>query len=280
MLGHSVGLMDFAQGAKAVDVLGVARVLATSSVRGDEGATFDARTQSLQLTTVSVRLGRAGFVRKPTPIAVARVPFATPARTPAMEVGTIEGSSPVVHRRGMSRRTGIGSPTPSVAISRIPSPEDRAHATSEQDQMVEAAFTHGGQRPGLDDLLARLTGELERRRDRAAGDRPGRGGWLARRPGSAPRSSTAMRSAERARRRGRRRFSDQPAGLFKPGMLRGLAQLLARRRDLRPAIETVFVRSGDVGADVLVDLLVASNLASERRAYGAHWRSARRRRSP
>ena len=272
MLGHSVGLMDFAQGAKAVDVLGVARVLATSSVRGDEGATFDARTQSLQLTTVSVRLGRAGFVRKPTPIAVARVPFATPARTPAMEVGTIEGSSPVVHRRGMSRRTGIGSPTPSVAISRIPSPEDRAHATSEQDQMVEAAFTHGGQRPGLDDLLARLTGELNVAATpalladltRTCEDMARDGLWV-----GVAQLLHAMAERERVVTDAdvKRAFLINLRRLFKPGMLRGLAQLLARRRDLRPAIETVFVRSGDVGADVLVDLLVASNLASERRAY-------------
>ena len=49
--------------------------------------------------------------------------------------------------------------------------------------------------------------------------------------------------------------------------MRGLAQLLSRRRELRGAIESIFVRSGEAGAEILVELLVASNVASERRAY-------------
>lgn len=277
MAGHSVGLLDFAHGAKAVDVLGVARVLAMSSVQGDEGAAFDARLQSLQLTTVSARLGRAGFVRKPTPIAGARIPFATPARTPAMGMSAMEGAAmegrPLgVHRRGLSRRVGIGSPTPSVAMSRLPSPEDDDDVTPERDQMVEAAFTQTGQRVGLDAQLARLMGvltgdaapallaDLTRTCEEMARD----GLWVD--------VAQALHALVRRERDVtdvdvKRAFLINLRHLFKPGVLRGLAQLLARRRDLRPAIEAVFVRAGDVGADVLIDLLVSSSLASERRAY-------------
>lgn len=55
--------------------------------------------------------------------------------------------------------------------------------------------------------------------------------------------------------------------LFKPGILRGIAQLLPRRRELREPVQQILARSGEAGSDVLIELLVSSDHSSERRAY-------------
>lgn len=268
MAGHSVGLLDFAHGARAADVLGVARVLASAPVQGDEGMTFDARLSVLQLTTVHVRLGRAGFVRRATPIATTRVPPAGPARTPGLGIIAIEG--PPAASRG--RDLGIGAPTPSSGMPRIPASPARAAEADEQERMVEAAFTRVGQPQGLDELFRRLDGELDGRNapvllddlTRATEDFARDGLWV----GVADiLERLVAREARLTDGDVRRAFLIHLRRLFKPGVLRGLAQLLAKRRDLRGQVEAIFVRSGEVGADVLLELLVASNLASERRAY-------------
>ncbi|HMN08387.1 MAG TPA: hypothetical protein PKC83_06325, partial [Gemmatimonadaceae bacterium] len=82
MAGHSVRALAFTPAVKAADLLGVARVLATPPVAGDDGQNFDARTLALRLTTVSVTLGHGGFVRRPTPIAVTRAIVAEPTPPP------------------------------------------------------------------------------------------------------------------------------------------------------------------------------------------------------
>jgi len=291
MAGHSVGLLDFAHGAKAADVLGVARVLASSPIQGDEGMTCDARLSGLQLTTVTVRLGRAGFVRRATPIATTRVGPAGPtgpARTPGLGIVAIEG--PPASPRG--RDLGIGAPTPSAGMLHVASSRDAAPRTAapsgaapsgaapsgrgmdaeEQDRMVEAAFTRAGQPQGLDELLRRLDGELDGHTapivlddlTRASEDLARDGLWV----GVADVLARLVAREERLTDGDlKRAFLIHLRRLFKPGVLRGLAQLLAKRRELRSQVEPIFVRAGEVGADVLLELLVSSNLASERRAY-------------
>ncbi|MEO6444817.1 MAG: hypothetical protein ABIZ91_16100, partial [Gemmatimonadaceae bacterium] len=63
MAGHSVSLLDISRGANAADVLKIARLLTEAPVHGDEGAHFDSRLVLLDLKSVSVRLGRGGFMR-------------------------------------------------------------------------------------------------------------------------------------------------------------------------------------------------------------------------
>jgi hypothetical protein len=142
----------------------------------------------------------------------------------------------------------------------------------EQDRMVEAAFTRVGQPQGLDDLFRRLDGELDGRTapvvlddlTRATEDFARDGLWV----GVADVLGRLVGREERLTDGDvKRAFLIHLRRLFKPGVLRGLAQLLAKRRDLRTQVEPIFVRAGEVGADVLLELLVSSNLASERRAY-------------
>ena len=272
MAAHSVGLLDFSAGSKAGDVLGVARVLASAAVQGDEGANFDRRLASLQLTTVAVRMGRAGFVRRPTPLARTREEVAPTRRTPGLGIQAIEGP-PSAPRAVIARELGIGAPTPVPAMWRIRADGPADHAgISEQDRMVEAAFSRQGHAGDLGDLLRRLEGELSKDSapavlddlSRTAEDAAREGRWevvselLHRMIGreSMPTDGDVKRT-----------FLIHLRRLFKPGVLRGVAQLLAKRRDLREQVEGIFVRTGEAGAEVLLDLLVTSNLATERRAY-------------
>lgn len=279
MAGHSVGLLAFSEAAKAMDVLGVARALGTSPHQGDEGAAFDALVLPLQLTTVTVTLGRVGFVRRATPIATSRfTPIATtritparPARTPGLGLSPLERAvtPPVVAR---VREIGIGVPTPAAAMRSVSEPTPAQDDAAFQDRIVEAAFSRPGRSPALRELIQRLEGELDARSapgvlddlTHATEDASREGRWA---DVADVLRHLVVREAQITDSDVKRAFLIHLRRLFKPGVLRGLAQLLGKRRELRSAIESVFVRAGEAGADVLVELLVASNVASERRAY-------------
>ena len=55
--------------------------------------------------------------------------------------------------------------------------------------------------------------------------------------------------------------------LNQSGLLRGLARLLPRRRELRDDAIRVLARYGETASDVLIELLVSTDAAPERRAY-------------
>jgi len=273
MAAHSVSNLDFASPPRAADVLGVARVLASAAVHGDEGTNFDARALALGLTTVTMQLGRAGFVRRATPFAspaiTRRMPGAPPARTPTIGSlviadGAHAAPSPDGHEMG------IGAPRESVPRSMEASGSSGA---GDQAGMLERAFTRSGRGTGLEDLFDRLdepdlpadsVPALLEELSRAAEDFARDGLWA----GCAEvMRRMVVRERDVTDPDAKRAFVIHLRRLCKPGMLRGLAQLMTRQRDLRDDIEQVLVRAGSGGADILTELLVGSNLASERRVY-------------
>lgn len=265
MAAHSVGLVDIATQAMAADVLGVARALASAPTAGDDGANFDAALLPLQLTTVAVRLGRAGFVRRATPAVTGRV---GPARTPALGMVAIDSASAVPES---IRSAGIGLPTPAP----MPAfPDDRsASVRDEEPDILQAAFTRGVEGKGHHELLGRLdlapqTGaaisSLLDDLVRLAEERSRDARW-----GDVAEILQGIVGRERDAREAdvKRAYLIQLRRLFKPGILRGLGQLLGRERDRRAALTPVFVRAGDAGAEILIELMVGSPVASERRAF-------------
>ena len=109
MAGHSVTTLEFSENARAADLLGIARLLANPPMPEDEGASFDARVVELGPLTVSVRLGRAGSIRRDTPTEAKRKSGARPAKTPPLGLRIvapgIAGESSIAN--------GIRTPTPS-----------------------------------------------------------------------------------------------------------------------------------------------------------------------
>lgn len=271
MAAHSVSLIEFSVASNAAELLGVARILAAQAVHGDDGANFDARLLALSAIGVTARLGPVGFVRRPTPaIAMPRFPGAAPpALTPVIGVAAIP---PAPH--GGASGGGRGG---DEHVRRNPAREVVGEAPSEMGdgavgEMVEAAFTRVSGPAAASAALDRLQEELTARSapplldhlSRAVEESSREGAWavvvdVLHRMGEREESVTDADV--------RRIFVITLRRLQKPGILRGVAQLLWRDKSRRDEATAVLRRAGDVGADVLIELLISSNQASERRAY-------------
>ena len=267
MAGHSVSLLDFSRNARAADVLGIARVLASPSVHGDDGAHFDSRVVALAATTVDVRMGRVGFVRRATPVSLPRLAVTPPGRTPPLGTAILDAvaadrptpATPPLAAR-MAARTGQRAP-------------DAAPKEQQQGgRMVEAAFSRPARSRGVVELFCHLEGTLTNETasrvldelSRTAEDFARGGLWI----GVADVLTRVIARESLEHDAGVKRvFLIHLRHLFNPGILRGVAGLLPKRRELRDNMEGIFRRAGESGAEVLLELMISSNLVSERRAY-------------
>ncbi|MEO6447366.1 MAG: HEAT repeat domain-containing protein [Gemmatimonadaceae bacterium] len=138
--------------------------------------------------------------------------------------------------------------------------------------MVESAFSRPKRSRGLVELLARLDGELTTTSAHRLLDELARlteqyardGMWT----GVAEVLSRVIaRESLEADANVRRSFLIQLRRLLKPELLRGVAGVLGKRREMRESAEGIFRRAGDPGVEVLINCMVTSNLTSERRAF-------------
>ena len=276
MAGHSVRALAFTPAVKAADLLGVARVLATPPVAGDDGQNFDARTLALRLTTVSVTLGHGGFVRRPTPIAVTRAIVAEPTPPPRAsgdDRGRERGPNRAIvagdEREGARGGESGGESGGERGGER--GGESGIDRGSDQRQLAEAAFASRSSADAVTTALRRLEGRVTPDEAAAALD------VLLRRCEDLARVDqweavthllhrVVTREAAIADADVKRAFGIHVRRVASPSTMRGLARLLAVRRELRPALESIFVRTGGEGAEALVEQLIASNVTSERRA--------------
>jgi hypothetical protein len=264
MAAHSVRCIEFQRNAAAHDVLGLARALATQPVPGDEGEWFDEQVVALAPTTAAVHIGGMGFVRSATPV-MAHPAFPGPARTPRSGVRVIEPGDVIREL----------APTPEDGASAIRSDEkdsDRANIADQTPDILakELAPVTAGQR--LKDLLSQLdqvddvaaATRLIDETSRIAEERARQGLWvdLAEILDRFHRRHDHLRDGDL-----KRSYQIAIRRLEKPTLMHGVAQLLPRRREMRDIVTGILARSGDLGADALIDLLVGSESATERRAY-------------
>jgi hypothetical protein len=267
MSAHSVRGLQFEMQAPPIEVLGIARALASQPVAGDGGAAFDERILALAPGRVTVRLGDSGFVRRATP-PLARRAVATPARTPAVPVATVPGAPPRAARPGRSGR----------------------HVTPRPADNPGGGVSDSGIRYNTGELLAKeLTGIPRRARDLndlldrlAAADDPSTAQQVV---------DNVAREAEQRARDGlfvdlaevmwrlherhealhdgdlQRAFRQGVRRLEKPALMHGLAGLLPHRREMRDKVTMILARSNEVGAEALIDCLVNSDSTAERKAY-------------
>lgn len=246
MASHSVKVITLTGRPAALEVLAVARALAAEGVRDDDGQAFDAMLLDLQSTSLSVELGRSGFVRTPTP------PIAMPAISPEM-LSASAVSALDVSRERLAPKAGPRSPQ------------------EQRQQMIVDALQRPARARALDDLLIRLRGgpppeespllmnEIGRRAEDLARD----GAWM----GVLEVITELMNPAYEEDRDLARAIGVQLRRLAQPTAVRGLAELLGQRRDARPAIHAYFRYVGAPAADVLLDLLVKAERAKDRRAF-------------
>ena len=253
MAEHSVGSLDFDQGAQPADVLGVARALAAPPFAADDGVHFGALIAAVAASTVSVAMGRTGFARHSTPQGI-----------PVVKEEAVVPTAP--HPPFII--------IPETAPGRMeppPSPPTEVGGDAAKS-LVEAAFTRGTGEQGLEDLYRRMESsntpaEVTRAADdlvRTAESRSHEGEW----DQVAEIFDRLIAHEEKAPDgENRRGLLIHVRRLATPRVLRALADLLLRRRDLRETIHRVLAWTGEDGADVLIDLLVTSEQASERRVY-------------
>jgi HEAT repeat protein len=299
MSAHSAHQIDILSTAPPHEILGVARILASEARPNDDGAAFDAKLVKLGPTCVEAHLGRNGFVRAggmtptespriaqsqprtPTPFRgmpayssltpprVAAIP--TPPANAAIRVTPAGGSGAITPAREVPT-LGAGltrsAPEPRGPLAGVPAIRDESIriiegairikplASMSDDAMIDQLRT-GGTRQQVMRLLDELTAVAEAR---ALEQR-----WEV----VARIFDTFVRKEAAAEHNAelRRAYTIGIRRITKPTLLRGIAELLPRRPELRDALHGVLLRLGPDGAEALIDLLTTADSLTDRRAY-------------
>jgi len=269
MSAHSAHQIDFLEGTPGDQILGVARILAAEARPNDEGVAFDYELIKVGVTHVEVHLGRNGFVRTGslTPSASPRVNGSsvhTPAGPPR-----IDG-----HRTPRGGSLTLGAEIPAgLAARRTTPPVGAPTIHDDSNRMFEGAFkTKSLATLSDDELIERLRTAVTPQNVSRVLDEVA---TVAEARGSDGRWEVVARvfaafvdrevSAEDAELR--RAYTIAVRRLTKPTLIRGMAGLLPRRRELRDSLQVVFTRLGSDAAEALIDLLTSSDSLTDRRAY-------------
>lgn len=242
MSGHSVRGLEIAAGVRAAELLGLARALSRQGSRDDQGEAFDREVTVLAPASITVQLGRDGFVRTPTPPNGVRAFGSRPAQTPTPAQPNDSTQNPALStadlRLADKRMMQDGVMPPelandlSIKLRGDLSPETAQAVLHEVTRFMEDAARREMWRELLD-----VAGVVLQRE--AAATDP---------------------EVKRA-------FAIHFKQFAKPGVIRGVAKVLPVHRDLREGAHALLVRMGDPAADALIELMVAAESASERRAY-------------
>ena len=297
MSTHSAHQIDILSTAPPHEIVGVARILASEPCPNDDGAAFDAKLVKLGPTCVEVHLGRNGFVRAggmtptasprigqsqpriPTPFrgmpayrtppGVASIP--TPPAGGAIRATPGRGAGAITPARGapvIGAGLTKGAPEPRGPLPGVPAIRDesiriiegaikmKSLASMSDDEMIEQLRT-GATPEQIIRLLDELTAVAEAR---AMEQR-----WEV----VARIFDTFVRKEAAAEHNAelRRAYTIGIRRLTTPTLLRGIAGLLPRRRELRDALHDVLLRLGPDGAEALIDLLTTADSRTDRRAY-------------
>lgn len=270
LIGHAVSELVAEKDASAADLLAIARTLATEPVPGDGGQGVAEKLAALGAKTVRVTLSgnaplpRVATVSMPThgsevpaPVPPPPPPPATngvsrntadvavvakvepapmapaPQRRPSTELSVMHGITDSYLSQFAAPDTSRGSIT--VAFAQLDATTSVNETTKLVDAVAgaaEAAFREGDS----ETLAVALAGLVKR--EAAAGDP----------------------NLRRAYGMGVRRLAKKP-------MLAVVAPLLASQREMYEELFAIFARTGDDGAEALIEQLSAAQSLAERRVY-------------
>lgn len=275
MAAHAVRAMHFGPQVPALEVLGIARALAATPQLRDDGQAFDARIVALKLTTVTLAIGREGFVRHATPHAgMPVVQSTTPTSSNRFVSPTLRANPSWADRLGAAatppRMTSMRDDVRTTEPSAAPTGSSGLRDESFEMMSREIARTEPlRDLSALNKLLAEATDAdsaalAGAEALRAAEQRIQEGDWLA---ALGIIAAMAQRDEAGTDTDVRRAYLIVLRRLLAPNTLRALAQLLPHKRDLRESLHAVFARSGEDGVDALIELMSTANTPGERRAY-------------
>ena len=264
MIGHAVRELIIDQGAAAVDLLGVARILAAEAVPGDGGAAVEKRVAALGAKTVRLVVAGEGVLtmravgtpgkpgaKAPAVETPAKAPDAaeTAAATPAAaaDTGSHRRHTPPADPRGAGFiREDSGS---YLAFAAVQQPKGSAN-----DLIQQLAATKSS------NMATRLLDDLVTLADNAA--REGLHIIVADIFHAVVKREEELPDADL-----RRAYVMTIRRLTKPTLLRGVAQMLPRKRERHADYMAVLTRTGEDGADALIDQLTGAQSLSDRRIY-------------
>jgi HEAT repeat protein len=271
LIGHAVAELVAERNATAADLLGIARALATEPVPGDGGRTIADNLAALEAKTVRVTLsGNAPLPRVPTvsmPTHGSNV--STPVKKPA--------------GNGASRNTrdvAVVAP-PDAPLRRQSPPADAPPRRPSTEMGVMRGITDSylsqfaapdTSRGSIASDFARLDAttsenEITKLLDGVAG-----GAESAFREGDSETLALAMagivqREGSAGNENVRRAYGAAVRRLAKKPILAAVAALLTTRREMYDELFAVFARTGDDGAEALIERLNAAQSLAERRVY-------------
>ena len=266
MIGHAVRELFIDRGAVPADILGVARILAAEAVPGDGGAAVEKRIAALGAKTVRVAVAGPGVLTmrtvgtpgapnaRPSASADAGATQATP-EAPAASASESDVSTTGRHRRltppadprgpGFMREDS-GS---YLAFAAVQQPKGSAKdlfqqldatksvnvATRLLDDLVTLA--DNAAREGLHIIVGEIFYGVVKREEELA-------------------DADLKRAYVMAMRR-----------LTKPTLLRSVAHMLPRKRERHDEYMSVLIRTGEDGADALIEQLTSAQSLSDRRIF-------------
>ena len=260
MIGHAVREVIIDKGAVPADILGVARILAAEAVPGDGGAAADKRVAALGAKTVRIVVAGAGVLTART--------VGAPGKPGAKE----SKESSAAPQAGAAPTTATaGAPTP--APRRHTPPADPRAAFMKEDSGAYLAFAAVPQPKGspvdlmqqLDatksvNVATRLLDDLVTVVENAA--REGLHIYVAEAFYGVVQREAALAEADL-----KRAYVMAIRRLTKPTLLRSVAQMLPRKRERYEEYMMVLIRTGEDGADALIEQLTSAGSLTDRRIF-------------
>ncbi|MDB4907668.1 MAG: hypothetical protein JWO05_2452 [Gemmatimonadetes bacterium] len=251
MIGHALASIRVGAGSPAADLLGVARILAAEAMAGDGGDAASAKLAALGASTIS-------FERVPRPEPEpAAAPFVTGSdmlmggvvgvATPPMGVDSMDS----VVSGGLSGLLSDDSSSGSMfhhfaAASAVKDSSDELLARLDRADSVDSATRT------LDDLVTVAENAAREGKPLVVGD---------------VFHGVVAREARVPEGDMKRAFVMAIRRLSKPILLRNVAMMLPRKRERLADYVAVLVRTGEDGADALIDQLTQAQTADDRRVY-------------
>jgi hypothetical protein len=242
MLAHGLMVIEVSASAAPADLLGIARMLAVSGGANDQGRSAKAQIDALKTTSIQFAFEDATLaprlddkLAEPTPL-----PGKGMRLTPAMVDGVTaqKHGMQIVENRGMwhhFRAVQVPTEDADALFAEL----DAAQLPTEMGEALDdlATLAEQAARDGRTHVVAAVCIGIVRREAQAGQD---------------GRRQAHMMTLRR---------------LLRPAVVRGIAQLLPRKRDIAADLEAVLIRAGAEGADAVIELLTEEALATDRHVY-------------
>lgn len=241
MTAHGVKVIEIAAGAAPADLLGSARLLSVQAGANDGGKSIKQQLDALKAASIRLSFEDASLapalddkLSEPTPLPGhgVRLTAALGAATPHQGIGVVETKGMWQHFRALQVPTEDATSL-FAELDSAKLPEEVSGALDDLATLAEQAV-----RDGRTHIVASVC------------------------------CGVVQREADAAQQEFRRQaYTMTLRRLLRPAVIRGIAQLLPRKRDIAAELEATLVRSGAEGADVVIELLAEESSATDRHVY-------------